>query len=59
MNAAHGLDVDGEMFSRWMKEAGVIAVLVRPDFYVLGSASEPGEVSGLLASLGPALSLTR
>lgn len=59
VDAAHGLDVDGEMFSRWMKEAGVIAVVVRPDFYVLGSASDPADVSGLLASLRPALSLTR
>jgi 2-polyprenyl-6-methoxyphenol hydroxylase-like FAD-dependent oxidoreductase len=58
VNSPHGLYEDGETFSRWMKEAGVIAVLVRPDFYVLGSASEPAEVSALLASLRPALSLT-
>lgn len=51
-----GLQEDGETFSRWMKEAGVVAVLVRPDFYVLGSAAEPAEVPALLASLRSVLS---
>lgn len=43
-------DVDGA-YGRFFGEHGVRAVLVRPDFYIFGTASAPGEVSQLLNSL--------
>ncbi|MFG3256680.1 bifunctional 3-(3-hydroxy-phenyl)propionate/3-hydroxycinnamic acid hydroxylase [Streptomyces sp. NPDC048172] len=52
-----GVREEGEALSGWLRESGVVAVLVRPDFYVFGTAAEPSEVAGLLASLRPALSL--
>jgi 2-polyprenyl-6-methoxyphenol hydroxylase and related FAD-dependent oxidoreductases len=49
-------DEDGS-FRKWLAAAGVDAVLVRPDFYVYGSA-EAHEVTALLRSLQPALQLS-
>jgi 3-(3-hydroxy-phenyl)propionate hydroxylase len=43
-------DVDGRL-STWLAEHGAHAVLVRPDFYVFGSASSPQEVPALLDDL--------
>ncbi|MFC5748489.1 bifunctional 3-(3-hydroxy-phenyl)propionate/3-hydroxycinnamic acid hydroxylase [Actinomadura rugatobispora] len=58
VGTVRGLQEEGEALSGWMKEAGVVAVLVRPDFYVYGTATEADELPDLLASLRPALSLT-
>ena len=43
-------DVDGRL-SAWLAEHGAHAVLVRPDFYVFGSAASPDEVPALLDDL--------
>ena len=47
----------GDALRTWMTHAGVVAVLVRPDFYVFGSAAGPGDVQQLLADLRTGLSL--
>ncbi|GHA82366.1 3-(3-hydroxyphenyl)propionate hydroxylase [Streptomyces tendae] len=54
---AAGVQEDGEALSDWLKAAGVVAVLVRPDFYVFGTATDLFEVVDLLASLRASLSL--
>lgn len=54
---AEGVQEEGEALSNWLKESGVVAVLVRPDFYVFGTATGLSEVVGLLASLRVSLSL--
>ncbi|MBI0292944.1 bifunctional 3-(3-hydroxy-phenyl)propionate/3-hydroxycinnamic acid hydroxylase [Streptomyces sp. PRKS01-29] len=54
---AEGVQEEGEALSDWLKESGVVAVLVRPDFYVFGTATGLSEVAGLLASLRESLSL--
>lgn len=41
------VDVDGT-YRRWLDELGVCAVLVRPDFYVYGSAVGPQDVTPLV-----------
>ncbi len=43
-------DIDGRM-TAWLHENNVHAVIVRPDFYVFGSAASPGELPALLAGL--------
>ena len=50
-------DLDGRL-SGWLAEHGAHAVLVRPDFYVFGSCSSPGELSDLLDDLRSQLHLT-
>jgi 2-polyprenyl-6-methoxyphenol hydroxylase-like FAD-dependent oxidoreductase len=50
-------DVDGRL-TAWMAEHGAYAVLVRPDFYVFGSAGSPQELPALLEDLRSGLSLT-
>lgn len=55
--AEGGLTEEGSAMADWMGEAGVVAVLVRPDFYVYGSASAASGIAGLLTSVWPALSL--
>lgn len=55
---AHGTSEEGTRMTRWMAEAGIGAVLVRPDFYVFGTAAGRAGVEDLLASVRPALSLT-
>lgn len=54
---AGGLQEDGDALSSWLREVGVVAVLVRPDFYVFGTAADLVEVPPLLASLRAILSL--
>ncbi|MCP2256026.1 3-(3-hydroxy-phenyl)propionate hydroxylase [Prauserella aidingensis] len=52
---AEGLQEEGGALSDWLKEHGVVAVLVRPDFYVFGTATGLSEITGLLASLRASL----
>ncbi|MFH8442239.1 bifunctional 3-(3-hydroxy-phenyl)propionate/3-hydroxycinnamic acid hydroxylase [Streptomyces sp. NPDC018026] len=54
---AAGVQEEGEALGGWLKEAGVVAVLVRPDFYVFGTATDLSEVVDLLTSLRASLSL--
>ena len=50
--APHGVrDLDGRL-TAWLREHGAHAVLVRPDFYVFGSASSPELLAELLDDLG-------
>lgn len=44
-------DLSGK-YHRFFAEAGLQAVLVRPDFYLYGGVSEPGELPQLLDALG-------
>ncbi|MEV5411095.1 bifunctional 3-(3-hydroxy-phenyl)propionate/3-hydroxycinnamic acid hydroxylase [Thermopolyspora sp. NPDC052614] len=53
-----GIQEDGEALTGWMRKAGVTAVLVRPDFYVFGTAARLTDVPDLLAALRSDLSLT-
>lgn len=46
-----GMPEEGESLSRWLHGAGAVAVMVRPDFYVYGSAHDLSDVPALLASL--------
>ena len=48
---------DGHALRDWMTTAGVVAVLVRPDFYVYGSATAGTGIHDLLESLRSSLSL--
>jgi 2-polyprenyl-6-methoxyphenol hydroxylase-like FAD-dependent oxidoreductase/catechol 2,3-dioxygenase-like lactoylglutathione lyase family enzyme len=49
--APHGVrDLDGRL-SGWLREHGVHAVVVRPDFYVFGSAASAQELPSLLDDL--------
>ncbi len=50
-------DVDGRL-SAWLAEHRVHAVLVRPDFYVFGSAASADEVGALLDDLASQLNNT-
>jgi 2-polyprenyl-6-methoxyphenol hydroxylase-like FAD-dependent oxidoreductase len=50
-------DVDGRL-TAWLSEHGSYAVLVRPDFYVFGSASSPEQLPLLLDDLRSQLHLT-
>ena len=50
-------DADGRL-TRWLAEQGAHAVLVRPDFYVFGSASSPSELPELLGDLRAQLQMT-
>ena len=43
-------DEDGRL-TAWLAEHDVHAVLVRPDFYVFGSAATPADVPALLDDL--------
>ena len=54
-DAPYGVrDSDGRM-SAWLADAGVHAVLVRPDFYVFGSAQTERDVPDLVHKLTGAL----
>ena len=56
--APHGVrDLDGRL-TDWLAEHDAHAVLVRPDFYVFGSAASPAEVPELLDDLRSQLSLS-
>jgi catechol 2,3-dioxygenase-like lactoylglutathione lyase family enzyme len=50
-------DVDGRL-TAWLSEHGVHAVLVRPDFYVFGSAPSARELPALLKDLRSQLLIT-
>jgi hypothetical protein len=50
-HAPHGVrDLDGRATS-WLADAGVHAVLVRPDLYVFGGASDQTDVAVLIDDL--------
>lgn len=51
-------DTDG-VYGRWFDETGRGAVLWRPDFYVLGTASTPSDVPALLKTLASAIEPTQ
>ena len=56
--APHGVrDLDGRL-SAWLSDHAVHAVLVRPDFYVFGSAATAEELPALLADLRAQLQMT-
>jgi catechol 2,3-dioxygenase-like lactoylglutathione lyase family enzyme len=47
-DAPHGVrDLDGRL-TAWLDEHGAYAVVIRPDFYVFGSAASPEELPALL-----------
>lgn len=48
---AHGLEDVDHTYSSWFAENAASAVLVRPDGYIFGSASDVDEVASLLADL--------
>jgi 2-polyprenyl-6-methoxyphenol hydroxylase-like FAD-dependent oxidoreductase len=48
------VDLDGT-YGEWFANAGVVAVLQRPDFAVFGTAREPEELDALLRALRDAL----
>ncbi len=57
-DAPHGVsDMDGRL-TAWLSEHGTHAVLVRPDFYVFGSASSAEQLPALLDDLRSQLHLT-
>ena len=57
-DAPHGVrDVDGRL-TAWLEEHAAHAVLVRPDYYVFGSAPSPAEVPQLLNDLRTQLHIT-
>ncbi len=49
-------DLDGRLTS-WLEENGVIAAIVRPDFYVFGSAATTDALPDLIADLSVRLAL--
>jgi len=49
--------VDGRL-TAWLSEHGTYAVLVRPDFYVFGSAPSPEQLPALLDDLRTQLHIT-
>lgn len=54
-----GIPEFGSALRDWLTAAGVVAVLVRPDFYVFGSAADASGIAELLESLRSTLSLAR
>ena len=50
-------DLDGRL-TDWLGRHGAHAVLVRPDFYVFGSAASPAELPSLFDDLRERLALT-
>lgn len=52
-----GLAEVGVALADWFAEAGVVAAVVRPDFYVFGTAATVQDVPGLLGDLRASLSL--
>ena len=48
-------DVDGRL-TAWLAEHGVHAVLVRPDFYVFGSAASAGSCRSFSTTFDPSFS---
>lgn len=56
LNSGAATDLDGRL-TTWLAEAGVEAVLVRPDFYVFGSVENAASVNELLLDLRAQLCL--
>ena len=57
-DAPHSVrDVDGRL-TAWLSEHGTYVVLVRPDYYVFGSASSAEQLPALLDDLRSQLHLT-
>jgi 2-polyprenyl-6-methoxyphenol hydroxylase-like FAD-dependent oxidoreductase len=52
-----GLSEVGDALVDWLTGGGVVAAVVRPDFYVFGTAATTQDVPGLLADLRASLSL--
>lgn len=52
-----GVEEEGQACTDWLRAAGAVAALVRPDFYVFGTASTDADVPTLLASLRKELGL--
>ncbi|WP_175494062.1 hypothetical protein [Herbiconiux ginsengi] len=50
-------DTDGT-YAAWFERLGRAAVLTRPDYYLFGSAENPGDVHALVESLSTALGVT-
>jgi 2-polyprenyl-6-methoxyphenol hydroxylase-like FAD-dependent oxidoreductase len=57
-DAPHGVDDRDGRLTAWLAEHGAHAVLVRPDFYVFGSATSREEVPHLLDDLRTQLAIT-
>lgn len=57
LGAGGVVDVEG-VYDAFLAEAGLAAVLVRPDFYVFGGVTDLGGVDALLAGLRDQLHLT-
>lgn len=53
--AGAAVDLDGT-YDRWFRALDVDAVLVRPDFYVFGTAESPADLPGLVEALRDQLS---
>jgi flavoprotein hydroxylase len=51
------VDVDG-FHLPWLREADCEAILVRPDFYIFGTAAKAADVPALLQELFAKLDLT-
>ena len=51
------MDVDG-FYLPWLRKEGCEAIVVRPDFYLFGTAATAGEVPALLGELFGKLELT-
>lgn len=52
------VDVDG-FYLPWLREADCEAILVRPDFYIFGTAAKAADVPALLENLFGKLALAR
>ena len=48
----HHLAERGDLFAGWMRRHGATAVVVRPDRYVYGTASDRGALNRMMESLG-------
>jgi hypothetical protein len=55
-----GVDVDDTegTYRRWLADAGVVAVLERPDFAVFGTARDGADVHHLIGALEAAIAGT-
>ncbi|APH74524.1 hypothetical protein BSQ44_10120 [Aquibium oceanicum] len=49
-------DIEG-VYSRWLNELGATAVLIRPDFYIFGTAADEAALAPLVGRLRDALNI--